>query len=276
MTSAMVGEQSKIERVELFGYHIIHGGRGAVLNEIVSRVEANRGSASSSLLVTLNPEMVVKAEKDAVFREILRQADLTVADGVGIAWASKRLKNISLKRFPGVELLWDLLLRCAESDLGVFLIGGKEETIRKTEKNLRERLPKLRLLGAENGYFHLPDKTGRNREKEILNRVIESKPDLLVAGLGSPRQEIWLSREEFFKIPLRIGVGGSFEVLAGEKRRAPRFFQVMGLEWLFRILQDVRRVRRLSFIPRFTALVIRETRRLKRAGGEPEGSGGAR
>lgn len=202
------------------------------------------------LAVTANPEAVVRAQDDPEFAEILRRADLVVADGIGVVWASRRLGQPLPMRVPGIELMEALCAHAARAGLRVFLLGGAEGVAEQAARTLLRNHPGLRIAGTHHGYF--PD------DGPVVERIAESRADLLFVGMGMPRQEKWLSRHlPELGVRLAMGVGGSLDVLAGRVRRAPGFVQRVHLEWLYRLLQEPRRWRRQLALVRFVWLVLR-------------------
>ena len=202
-------------------------------------------------IVTLNPEGVVIAQDNKLFNSVINEADLVVADGSWLVRAVRFLGGIIRERVAGIDLLLDMLNLCKEKGYSVYLLGAKEDIVISAKKRLEDKFPGIRILGFHNGYF--------NTEEEviILEEIKSLKPDLLVVGLGMPKQEIWINRHKDLPVKLAIGVGGSFDVISGDIPRAPYWMQVIGLEWFYRILKDPKRIKRLSFIPKFFLLVLK-------------------
>lgn len=202
-------------------------------------------------IVTLNPEGVVIAQGDRSFREVVNQADLVVADGSWLIKASRFLNKRLKERIAGIDLLVDILKFCSEDHIGVYLLGAKEDVIYKAKEKLEAMFPGISIVGFHSGYF---DYKGEN---DIIEEIKRLKPGFLVVGLGMPKQEIWISEHRDLPVRLAIGVGGSFDVLSGSIPRAPRWMQSIGMEWLYRVIQDPKRLKRLKFIPKFFLLVLK-------------------
>lgn len=202
-------------------------------------------------IVTLNPEGVVIAQDNKIFNSAVNDADLVVADGSWLVRAVKFLGGAMKERVAGIDLLLDILNLCKEKRYPVYLLGAKEDTIVSAKKRLEDMFPGIRILGFHNGYFDMEE------EARIVEEIRSLKPYFLVVGLGMPKQEIWISQHKDLPVRLAIGVGGSFDVISGDIPRAPYWMQVTGLEWLYRILKDPRRIKRLSFIPKFFLLVLK-------------------
>jgi len=202
-------------------------------------------------IVTLNPEGVVIAHENEDFKRIVNQADLVVADGSWLIKASRFLNKGLKERIAGIDLLLDILKFCSENHIDVYLLGAKEEVVSKARENLEAMFSGISIVGFHSGYF---DYKG---EDDIIEEIKRLKPGFLVVGLGMPKQELWMSRHRDLPVRLAIGVGGSFDVLSGMIPRAPRWMQSIGMEWLYRVIQDPKRFKRLAFIPRFFLLVLK-------------------
>ncbi|MBC7321038.1 WecB/TagA/CpsF family glycosyltransferase [bacterium] len=202
-------------------------------------------------IVTLNPEGVVIAQGNKIFSSVVNDADLVVADGSWLVRAVNFLGGAIKERVAGIDLLLDILNLCKERKYSVYLLGAKEGTIVSAKKRLEDMFPGIKILGFHNGYFDAEE------EARIVEEIKFLKPYFLVVGLGMPKQEIWINRHRDLPVRLAIGVGGSFDVISGNIPRAPYWMQVIGLEWFYRILKDPKRIKRLSFIPRFFLLVLK-------------------
>jgi N-acetylglucosaminyldiphosphoundecaprenol N-acetyl-beta-D-mannosaminyltransferase len=205
------------------------------------------------LLVTINPEIIVAAQKNPELESALRSADLTVADGVGVVWASKKLGQAVPERVPGVELALRIL-EDGGSSLQVFFLGSKPGVAQKAAQEAQRRFGTT-IAGHHHGYFKTPDET-----LAVLSRVRESKAQLLLAGLGEG-QELFLHRNRaILNIPLMIGVGGTLDVLAGSVKRTPLWTQKVGLEWAWRVGFDRKRWHRFPRLLKFVRLVLEDTK----------------
>ena len=203
----------------------------------------------TKIIVTANPIMVMTAQKDAEFMQILRSADLIVPDGVGILWAARR-KGMDLPdRVTGVELAYGLL--GSEVSPKVFFLGGKEEVAEKAAQKAKELFPGVRICGTHHGYF------SPEEEPRIVQAIRETEADLLLCAMGSPKQEkfIWKYKSEL-GAKVGIGVGGVFDVLAGEKKRAPEIIQNLGLEWLYRLILEPSRIKQDALLLQFVLKIL--------------------
>lgn len=203
------------------------------------------------LLVTINPEIIVAAKDNPSLESALRSADLTVADGVGVVWASKQLGQALPERVPGVELTMGILGQ-GGSSLRVFFLGSKPGIARKAAQEAQRRFGTA-IAGYHHGYFKRPEET-----PWVLNQVRESQAHLLLAGLGEGQELFLHENRAGLAVPLMIGVGGTLDVLSGEVKRTPIWTQKVGLEWAWRVGFDRKRWYRFPRLLKFVRLVLRE------------------
>jgi N-acetylglucosaminyldiphosphoundecaprenol N-acetyl-beta-D-mannosaminyltransferase len=221
------------------------------VQEAVGRIESFIRKKEPHLVVTFNAEMAVLAYNDREFKSILSRASLVVADSVGVAWAA-RLKQ----RVAGVDLSLALAEQAAKNGWRLFLLGASPGVAKIAAQKLEQRYPGLQVVGAWDGYFN-PEK-----EKILLKEIKSKKPDILLVGLGMGRQERWIARHlQQLQVPVSMGVGGTIDVIAGKKKRAPAFVRRLGLEWLYRFLREPTRLPRMITLPKFVWLVWRDKRR---------------
>ena len=221
---------------------------------ILERIKEKNGMQ----VVTINPEMIELAGKSKAFSTILRNADMVVPDGSGIKLALK-LKGIEQEQIPGIDLAHELITSCEIFKYSVALIGAKESVLQTTVKRLKSEFEGIDICYYKNGYF------ASSKEDEIINALAESDPQLVLVALGAPKQEIFINKCRK-KIPeaVFIGVGGSFDVWAGEVERAPEFFRIMGCEWIYRTYKQPERIKRIyKTLPMFLFKAIIEAIRKK-------------
>ena len=215
-------------------------------------LEATR-QPTPKLLVTLNPEIVVRAEHDTALKHALLQADLTVADGVGITWAARRAGAPLPERVPGVELM-TALLREGGSTLRVYFLGAKPGVAERAAAAAKARFGTV-VAGVEHGYFRRPDDL-----PAVIERVASSRAHLLLAGLGEGQELFLHDNRAALGVPLMIGVGGALDVLAGEVKRTPAWTHRLGLEWAYRVGLDPKRWHRFPRLLTFARLVLNQTK----------------
>ena len=192
-------------------------------------------------VVTANAQFYVLAKKSRRFRECLRTAEYVCADGMPIVWACTALYGSHVSRIAGVNLIERLCHRGAAYRLRVFLLGGKPGASKLTAAMLKERYPGVQISGVDSPSYGFE----RNEEslRKVLDQIAESKPHVVFVGLGAPKQEFFI-RDHIrrLNVPLAIGVGGSFEILSGQLKRAPVWMQSSGLEWAYRLAQEPTRL----------------------------------
>lgn len=214
-------------------------------------------------IVTLGTEMVVYAQRDARYRDIVNHCALSLCDTVGLLAVARSRGAALHDRVTGVELLEHLCARAAAEGLGVFLFGGAPGIAERAAQELQRRYPGLRVAGTRNGYF------ADGESSRIAQEIRASGAQLLFAGIGFPKQEYWLSEHlRETGCGAGIGVGGSFDVLSGNVQRAPERWRKLGLEWLYRLLKEPHRWRRQLALPHFVLLVAGERVRSRFAAGK--------
>lgn len=221
------------------------------MDAAVRAAVALAGGAGGHLIVTANVEMVMRAREASDLQDLLRRASLVVADGVGVVWGARVLGRPLPGRVPGIDFADRLCGEAARRGWGVCLLGGAPGVAAEAASNVRRRYPEIQITAALHGYF------GEAEEDGVLRTLRAASPALLLAGLGSPRQERWLDRHlASLGARIALGVGGALDVWAGRVRRAPRAVQAVGLEWCYRLLRQPSRLPRQLAIPRFTAAVL--------------------
>ena len=201
-------------------------------------VKKNLKDEKKQFIVTANPETFMKAEQDEIMNEMLLDANTTIVpDGIGIVKAAKMIDFDVKERIPGIDIATKLLEYGNELKKSIYLFGAKEEVIISLKGVLANNYPNLEIVGAKNGYE-------KDRDK-VFKAIIEKEPDIVLVALGIPEQEKLIYKYlDKFKKGIFVGVGGSFDVISGHKKRAPKIFQKLNLEWLYRILKEPKRIKR--------------------------------
>lgn len=202
-----------------------------------------------SHVVTLNAEMAMQADRHPELKAVLRKADLAIPDGAGIVLYF-RVKGKRIQRRPGIELA-ESLLQKLQPDQTAFFLGAAPEVADKAAHNWQSRHPGLAIAGVQNGYFTPEDLP------QIEQRLQQLQPTLILVALGVPRQEFWIrERRHLCPQAIWVGVGGSFDIWAGLKERAPAWFCNNNLEWLYRLYQEPWRWRRMLALPKFAVRAL--------------------
>ena len=203
-------------------------------------------------IVTINPEMIMNAQKNKAFFEIITNSDLNIADGIGVKIALK-MQRINLSHIRGVDFSRELIKLASENNYRVAFLGAKEEVINLARANFLKQYPSLNFVYVRNGYFE--------DENQIIKEIKEANPQILLVGLGSPKQEEIISKlKSELNGCVMVGVGGSFDVFSGIVKESPKIYQKLGLEWLYRtILQPERFKRIFPVLPIFLIKCIMST-----------------
>ncbi len=230
-------------RVDILGIPVDKITEKELLEKIINFINEKR----FHLIVTINSENATKALENKIFLDVIKNADLVIPDGIGIIFASKILGDKLPERIPGIDLSYKLLEISNEKHYKIVLIGGKEGVAEGAKENLKKIFPNLNIVMTYNGYFN------EDEEKKIVEEIQKIEPDILLVGMGSEKQEIWIwnNREKFKNIGVCIGVGGTLDIWAGKKKRAPKLVQKLGLEWLYRVIIEPKRIFRVLKIFNF-------------------------
>ena len=221
------------------------------MNEAVNTVEDFLNYPRVNCVFTPNAEIMMEAQRDSKFKEILCNANLVLADGAGVVLASKILKPVLKERVAGFDLVYNLFERFSNKDVKFFFFGGKPGVAQEAYQKLLDKNININLVGTRDGYF------SESEEKEIIDEINSSKADILLVALGAPKQEKWIYKnKDKLNVKVCIGVGGTFDGIAGRMKRAPKFFQKHGLEWLYRLYKDPKRFFRMLDLPKFMLLVV--------------------
>lgn len=200
---------------------------------------------------TPNSEIIYMAYKDPQFAQLLNSADLNTADGIGVVYASRILKQPLRERVAGFDLMNRLLERAAPDRRRVFLFGSKPGVAEEAADKLTQLYPGLVICGTRDGYFK------EEQTPEIVGQINAAEPDILLVCLGAPKQEKWIAdNRDRLNARIVLGAGGSLDVLAGRVERAPESWQRLGLEWAYRLKKEPKRIGRMMALPRFGLTVL--------------------
>ncbi len=209
---------------------------------------------------TPNSEIIMAAYKNDEFRDVLNNAELLTADGIGVVYASKILGKPISERAAGYDIACEVLDRIKGTSRGVFLFGGKPGVAETAKEKLLERYPGIVISGTRNGYFK-PEE-----EEEIVREINASGADLVFVCLGAPKQELWIDKyKDKLTTKVAMGVGGSLDVFAGTALRAPEFYCKHGLEWFYRLMKQPSRAGRMLALPKFGLTVLFKGKKFKQA-----------
>ena len=204
-----------------------------------------------SFIVAINPEKIMKATCDNNLKNLLNSADIQIPDGIGVVLASKLKRNKINARVTGIDLMDNICKIANERNYRIFMLGAKPGIAEKAARILKQKYENINIVGIIDGYF--------KNESIVFEEVINSKPDILFVALGSPGQEYWITNNmNMLKVPINMGVGGSYDVICGNIQRAPQWMCKIGMEWLFRLIKEPWRLKRMLVLPIFFVKVFLE------------------
>jgi N-acetylglucosaminyldiphosphoundecaprenol N-acetyl-beta-D-mannosaminyltransferase len=207
------------------------------MEQSIDQIEAWVAEGTPRQHVVVNVSKVVEMRKDDQLRQIIADCDMINVDGMPIVWASRLLGTPLPCRVAGCDLFQELIGVCAEKGYRPFFFGATEEVVKQVMVEFKKRHPKVEIAGHRNGYYALEE------EESIAELIRDSKADMLFVGFSSPKKEKFLNKwMPVMQVPFCMGVGGSFDIVAGKTKRAPQWMQNAGLEWFYRILQEPRRM----------------------------------
>lgn len=241
------------KKVPVLGISFDNKTKDTFLKELMKRINQNK----KTFVVTANPEIVMYAKKNPSYMSLVKKADYVIADGIGIIKGSKILGTPIVERVAGYDLMISLLEEADKNGSRVYLLGAKEEVLQSAVQKVREQYPSIHLVGARNGYFNLSDTT-------IIDQVQQTEPDIVFVATGYPRQEQWI--HNYLQVAskgLLMGVGGSFDVLSGKSKRSPEIFIKLNIEWLYRLIKQPYRIKRMMALPLFLHEVKQEKKQLR-------------
>jgi N-acetylglucosaminyldiphosphoundecaprenol N-acetyl-beta-D-mannosaminyltransferase len=249
----MVGSPSESTRpsAQLLGMEISLLDMSGTLRQISEWMQ----TATTHLIVTADATSLVIAHDNPRFAEIMRNADLRTADGVGIVWALKRQGVKNVPKVSGVDLVGRLCELSAQHGWRLYFLGSAHGVTEEAADRLRLRYPGCNIAGTHHGYFPAESDT------VVAEEIARAQPDILFVAMGMPRQEEFiLATQDIIRAKVAMGVGGSFDVYSGRTRRAPRWVQAIRLEWLWRLILNPSKISKVKQLPRFVGLVKRAQR----------------
>ncbi|GFI62441.1 N-acetylglucosaminyldiphosphoundecaprenol N-acetyl-beta-D-mannosaminyltransferase [Clostridiales bacterium] len=213
------------------------------------------GEKGQHIICTPNPEIVMEAQTDRELMGILKSADMVTADGIGVVWASKYSSVRIPERVSGYDLVLKIFERLRDTENGVYFLGGAPGVAQKASEIMKKKY-NINVVGVHDGYF------SEKEERDMIAEIKKIRPSLLLVGLGSPKQEKWIYNNlRLTGANLAIGIGGCFDVMSGNLKRAPKIFTRLGLEWLYRLIKQPTRFKRMLKLPKFVLKVSREARK---------------
>jgi N-acetylglucosaminyldiphosphoundecaprenol N-acetyl-beta-D-mannosaminyltransferase len=225
-----------VEAVHLLGVRV----HAVTMAQTLAWIEAAVVARAPRQICTANPEFVMAAQRDRAFFDLLNQADLVIPDGVGLLWAARQQGALLPERVAGSDLIYRLAERAARQGWRLYFLGAAEGVAVKAAEILQAQYPGLVVAGAFSGSPRPEDNAA------LVARVKAARPDVLMVAYGAPAQDKWIARNlTALGVPVSLGVGGSFDFVAGVVARAPVWLQRLHLEWLYRLWKQPWRLRRI-------------------------------
>jgi N-acetylglucosaminyldiphosphoundecaprenol N-acetyl-beta-D-mannosaminyltransferase len=225
------------------------------MDDVVTSCEQSIRERGRLLLGVVNAAKLVNMHRDPALGDAVRSADLILADGMSVVWAARLLGRRLPERVAGIDLMLRLLGRASECGHRVYCLGATDEVLAEVVRLIERDYPGARVVGYHNGYFNSEE------ESAVAHEIVEARPDMLFVAMSSPKKELFLARwSQRIGAPICHGVGGAFDVMAGKVKRAPERWQRLGMEWLYRVIQEPRRMWRRYLVTNtlFCGLVLRE------------------
>jgi len=235
---------------KILDFNIFNKDKNSLMNYIETFEKVN--------IVSGNPEVLFNGLNDPMLKETFNdKSSIIIPDGVGTVIASKLLKEPVREKIAGIDVVREVLIKANLEEKSIYLLGAKEEILKKCVENIKLEFPKLKVSGFHNGFFDL------NNCDDIIEDIKICEPWAIFVAMGSPRQEIFIKKiMDKLNTHIFMGVGGVFDVFAGELKRAPRWMLSLGLEWLYRVVQEPFRLKRLIVIPKFLLLVLKNRKKV--------------
>lgn len=237
---------------QILGYNIYNKSKKELINSVVE-------SSHKINIVSGNPEVLYNGLQDKTLYECFNsQNTIIIPDGVGVVHTSKLLKAPVKEKIAGIEVMEGIIEYCAANEKGIFLLGAEQSVLESCMLNLMDKYPDLKICGVHNGFFDLDDC------QSLLDQINKSKPFAIFVAMGSPRQDKFIMKYmDVLEVKIFMGVGGSFDVFGGKVKRAPRWMIKTNMEWLYRVIKEPVRIKRLAAIPKFMYLVVKDSKKRK-------------
>ncbi len=244
-----------MEKLSIMGIRIDNKSMKESMELIKQKIENDE----QFIIYTPNTEIIMMCHKDEEFMDLINKSHINIPDGIGLIYASK-IRNHPLKeKVAGYDLSVNMLKLADENNLKLFVVGGKPGIAEEAMLNVHKKYPNINIVGTQHGYFkgtHL-GKNGDDEELIVLDKINKAEPDILFVGFGAKKQEQWIEyNRDKINAKIIIGNGGTLDGLAGKVKRAPDIFIKLGLEWLYRLINEPKRIKRQILLPIFMLKVI--------------------
>jgi N-acetylglucosaminyldiphosphoundecaprenol N-acetyl-beta-D-mannosaminyltransferase len=238
-----------MDRINIHGVNISN----ITMREAVEKIQEWINGDSIHAVYTPNSEIIMQAQRDPELKSILNNAGLLIPDGAGVVLASKILKTPLKSKVSGIDLVKNLFETFSGKNVGFYILGGRPGVAEIAAVNIMEKYGKVKIKGYHNGYF------SPEEEDHVIDLINQSGTDILIVGLGAPKQEFWIHRNMYrLSCKVCIGVGGSIDIFAGKASLAPEIIRKLGFEWLYRLIREPKRYKRMMDLPRFIILTLKK------------------
>ena len=229
----------------ILGYKVFNETKENFLREIDKR--------DKTIVISGNPEILYSGLENENLNKLFNGKDsIIIPDGVGTVIAAKMVKNPVKEKIAGIEVMKAIIEKCEKEGKGIYLLGAEEEILKLCKENIKKTFPNIKIVGSHNGFFDL------NNCNDIIEDIKKSNPWGLFIAMGCPRQENFIVNYiDELNCNFYMPVGGSFDVFAGKVNRAPKWMLSLVLEWLYRVLKEPWRIKRLGVIPKFLLRVLK-------------------
>ena len=239
---------NKLPRINILGIPVNPLTMAEAVKYLTGCIEAK----VNTNVVTANAEIIMMGHKDPQYRRVLENASCILPDGAGTVWGGRQLGFKVPERVAGFDLFLEMMKTAGEKGFKVYFFGSAPGIAEAAKEKCLKMFSGLSVVGCRNGFFKEEDNAG------IVSDINASNADILFVALGAPKQELWLNRySKDLKPFVRIGIGGSFDVLAGKMQRAPKWMQEASLEWLFRLYKQPSRLGRMMVLPEFVIEILK-------------------
>lgn len=233
----------------IFGVPVSKMNMAETVAYLTDRIE-QRGA---NQVVTANPIMLMAGLENEAYMRVLKEAELSVPDGTGVVWAAQRAGEPVKERVAGFDLLHELMREGDRRGWKAYLLGSTDEVIQAARQKLEAQYPGVKIVGARNGFFSTEE------DAAVIESIRDVSPDLLFVARSLTTQEPWIHKhKQVLGVPVMMGVGGSFDVISGKTKRAPEMFIKLRSEWLYRLLKEPWRAKRMLALPKFAVRVLLE------------------
>lgn len=242
------------EKIDIHGVKIDN----VTMKEALDFVIEGLNQETTYKIYTPNSEIIMQANRDPELMAVLNDAHLLIPDGAGVVLASKILGRHLKQKVSGIDLVKNILNTTHKRPISFFILGGKPGVPEKASINILSEYPKAKIVGFHHGYF-------RDEEvSDIIKQINDSRAEILLVGLGAPKQEKWIHKHAHeLNAKVVMGVGGTIDVFAGTATLAPEFMRKSGFEWLYRLIKQPSRYKRMMDLPRFMLLTLRKKLKIK-------------